>query len=160
MNPKLQTLRELRAQTPVLRASGARLVLTNGCFDLLHVGHVRFLQAARRLGEFLVVAVNSDASVQALKGPERPLVPDVERAEVLAALASVDAVLIFESATAEAVVAALRPDVYVKGDDYTEAQLPEAQTVRTYGGQIAILPTLPGRSTTALVDRIRSIGDH
>jgi rfaE bifunctional protein nucleotidyltransferase chain/domain len=147
------TLPALAARVAALRARGGRLVLTNGCFDLLHVGHVRYLQAARRLGDLLAVGVNSDASVRALKGPARPLVPAAERAEVLAALACVDAVVVFDALTAEPLAAALQPEVYVKGQDYTEATLPEARVVRQYGGTVALLPTVPGASTTALVER-------
>jgi D-glycero-beta-D-manno-heptose 1-phosphate adenylyltransferase len=143
----------LLQRTAALRARRERLVLTNGCFDLLHVGHVRYLQAARRLGDFLVVGVNSDASVRQLKGPTRPVVPAVERAEVVAALGCVDAVVIFDSATAEPLVAALRPEVYVKGADYSEVTLPEARLVRAYGGTVTLLPTVPGASTTALLER-------
>jgi rfaE bifunctional protein nucleotidyltransferase chain/domain len=150
---KCYTLPALQARVAALRAGGGRLVLTNGCFDLLHVGHVRYLQAARRLGDFLAVGVNADASVRALKGPTRPLVPAAERAEVLAALGCVDAVVIFDAPTAEPLVAALQPEVYVKGQDYTEATLPEAAVVRAYGGAVVLLPTVPGASTTALVAR-------
>ena len=143
----------LLERAAALRARGQRLVLTNGCFDLLHVGHVRYLQAARGLGDYLVVGVNSDASVRRLKGPTRPLVPAAARAEIIAALGCVDAVVIFDTPTAEPLVAALRPEVYVKGDDYSEATLPEARLVRAYGGTIALLPTVPGASTTALIER-------
>lgn len=129
-------------------------MLTNGCFDLLHVGHVRYLAAARALGDLLIVGVNSDASVRALKGPARPLVPADERAEIIAALAAVDLVVVFDEPTAESLVAQLRPDIYVKGDDYSEATLPEARVVRGYGGEIALLPIQPGHSTSALIARV------
>jgi rfaE bifunctional protein nucleotidyltransferase chain/domain len=159
---KRYALPELVERVAALRARGGRLVLTNGCFDLLHVGHVRYLQAARRLGDFLAVGVNADGSVRALKGPTRPLVPAAERAEVLAALACVDAVVIFDAPTAEPLVAALRPEVYVKGQDYTEATLPEARLVRAYGGTVTLLPTVPGASTTALLGRAagRLVAEH
>jgi D-glycero-beta-D-manno-heptose 1-phosphate adenylyltransferase len=147
------TLAAVLEATAALRARGGRLVLTNGCFDLLHVGHVRYLQAARRLGDYLVVGVNSDASVRQLKGPTRPVVPAAERAEVVAALGCVDAVVVFDAVTAEPLVTALRPAVYIKGADYTEATLPEARLVRAYGGTVALLPTVPGASTTALLER-------
>ena len=150
---KRYALPALLARAATLRAGGGRLVLTNGCFDLLHVGHVRYLQAARRLGDFLVVGVNSDASVRRLKGSGRPLVPADERAEVVAALGCVDAVVVFDSPTAAPLVAALRPEIYVKGADYTEATLPEARVVRAYGGTVTLLPTVPGASTTALLER-------
>jgi rfaE bifunctional protein nucleotidyltransferase chain/domain len=155
VHEKRFALSALAARVAALRAAGGRLVVTNGCFDLLHVGHVRYLQAARRLGDFLAVGVNSDASVRALKGPERPLVPEHERAEVLAALACVDAVVIFAEPTAERLVARLRPEIYVKGDDYAEAELPEARVVAAWGGEVRLLPTVPGASTSALVQRIR-----
>jgi rfaE bifunctional protein nucleotidyltransferase chain/domain len=155
MDGKSDTLPALRERIAALRAGGGHLVLTNGCFDLLHVGHVRYLQAARALGDLLVVGLNSDASVRAIKGPDRPLVPQHERAEVLAALACVDGVVVFDEPTAETLVAALRPDIYVKGSDYSEATLPEARIVRAYGGVVQLVPVIPGVSTTALVERIR-----
>jgi D-glycero-beta-D-manno-heptose 1-phosphate adenylyltransferase len=152
---------------PLLRerqAAGAVVVFTNGCFDLLHLGHVRYLQEARALGDLLVVGVNSDASTRLLKGEGRPLVPQDERAEVLAALACVDYVTIFEEVTAVALVETLRPDVYVKGGDYAAAahqhtainyaKLPEAAPVLAYGGQVRLIPYLPGHSTSALIERI------
>ena len=153
------------------RETGQRIVLTNGHFDLLHVGHVRLLQAARSLGDILVVGVNGDASVRRRKGPARPLVPGAERAEVLAALAAVDFVCLFEADTAEALARAVRPDVYVKGADYArpgapdeageasavdESRLPEAAVVRAGGGRVVLLPLTPDRSTTALEARIRA----
>ncbi len=158
MDGKRYTLPALRERVAALRSSGGRLVLTNGCFDLLHVGHVRYLQAARALGDFLAVGLNSDASVRTLKGAGRPLVPQDERAEVLAALACVDAVVVFDEPTAETLVAALRPEVYVKGSDYSVATLPEAGVVEGYGGTVRLVPVLPGVSTTALVARIRGDG--
>ncbi|MEB3195751.1 MAG: D-glycero-beta-D-manno-heptose 1-phosphate adenylyltransferase [Candidatus Sericytochromatia bacterium] len=133
-----------------------KTVFTNGCFDLLHVGHVRYLQAARALGDRLVVGLNSDASVQALKGPSRPIVSEEERAELLAALACVDYVTVFADATAAPLLEVLRPHIYAKGGDYTPDSLPEAPTVRAYGGEIAIVPFVPGRSTTDLVARIQA----
>ena len=140
-----------------LRAEGRRIVFTNGCFDVLHVGHLRYLRAARRLGDVLIVGVNTDASVANLKGPGRPLVPDRERAELLAALRCVDYVTLFTEATPEGAIEALRPDVHVKGGDYTVDQLPEAEIVRRFGGQVVILPLTEGRSTTRLVERIRKL---
>ncbi len=150
----LGALLELRARW---RAEGRTVVWTNGCFDLLHVGHVRGLQEARGLGDVLVVGVNSDASVRKLKGPGRPVVPEAERAEVLAALACVDHVLIFGEDTPTEVLARLRPDVHCKGADYAPPStrpIPEAETVRAYGGRIAFLTFTPGVSTTDLVRRI------
>jgi rfaE bifunctional protein nucleotidyltransferase chain/domain len=158
METKRYGLPALQERVAALRAGGGRLVVTNGCFDLLHVGHVRYLQAARALGDFLAVGLNSDASTRRLKGSERPLVPEAERAEILAALACVDAVVLFDEPTAEALVAALQPEFYVKGDDYSQATLPEARVVQAYGGRVHLLPTVAGRSTTDLVARIRGRG--
>lgn len=133
--------------------AGVHIVLTNGVFDLLHVGHLRYLRAARALGDLLVVGVNRDASVRRLK-PGRPLVPEDERAELVAALEPVDAVVLFGERTADALLRVVRPSVYVKGGDYEEQTLPEAATARAVGARLAFLPLVVGRSTTALVDRL------
>jgi rfaE bifunctional protein nucleotidyltransferase chain/domain len=133
----------------------ARIALTNGCFDLLHIGHIRSLEHAASLADVLVVGLNSDDSVRALKGPGRPLVSADERAELIAALDCVDLVTVFSQATAEKLVEAVRPDVYVKGGDYVKSSLPEAAIVRSYGGQIALAPLVPGLSTTSILDRLR-----
>jgi D-beta-D-heptose 7-phosphate kinase/D-beta-D-heptose 1-phosphate adenosyltransferase len=150
----LDTLLDRRARW---RAEGKAVVWTNGCYDLLHVGHVRGLQEARGLGDVLVVGVNSDASVRRLKGPRRPIVPQDERAEVLAALGCVDHVLIFGEDTPVEVLARMRPDVHCKGADYappSSRPIPEAEVVRAYGGRIAFLSFSPGVSTTDIVQRI------
>ena len=141
-----------------LRAAGKRTVFTNGCFDVLHVGHLRYLQQARTQGDALIVGVNGDAGVRALKGPMRPIVPEEERLELVAGLECVDFVTLFDEPTPEAVIAALRPDIHVKGGDYTEEQLPEAAAVRSYGGEVRIMPLVPGRSTTDLIARIQGDG--
>lgn len=156
MITSLAELVDLRA---IWRAAGQRLVLTNGVFDLLHAGHVGYLTQARALGDLLVVALNSDSSVRAIKGPLRPLTPEAERAALLAALRCVDYVSVFAEPTAEAVVAALRPEIYVKGGDYAideggppdPERLPEARVVRAYGGEVRLLPYAPGRSTSELI---------
>ncbi|MFC3984855.1 D-glycero-beta-D-manno-heptose 1-phosphate adenylyltransferase [Streptosporangium jomthongense] len=140
----------------LVRASGGRLVATGGCFDLLHAGHVSLLRRARALGDALVVCVNSDASVRRLKGPGRPVIAQQDRVEVLRALECVDAVVVFDEDTPSAVVERLRPEVWVKGGDYTEADLPEADTVRRCGGDVVILPTVPGYSTTGLITALRT----
>ena len=148
----------LLAERDAYRAAGKVVVWTNGCFDLLHVGHVRNLKACRDLGDLLVVGVNSDASVRRLKGPGRPIVPAAERAEVLAALACVDHVVIFDEATPEASLERLRPDIHCKGTDYAPPggkPIPEAKLVEAYGGRIAFLPLLPGHSTTDLEAKLR-----
>jgi D-beta-D-heptose 7-phosphate kinase/D-beta-D-heptose 1-phosphate adenosyltransferase len=136
-----------------VRAAGGRVVATGGCFDLLHVGHIACLQAARRAGDTLIVLLNSDASVGRLKGPERPIVPEHERAEVLAALACVDGVVVFGEDDPVLALDRLRPDVWVKGGDYGGAPMPEADLVRGWGGRVLLLPYLSGRSTTALLER-------
>jgi rfaE bifunctional protein nucleotidyltransferase chain/domain len=133
---------------------GRRVVFTNGVFDILHVGHVRYLEEARALGDLLLVAVNADCSVRTFKGDLRPIVPQEERGEVLAALRCVDLVTFFETRTPEPLLAQLRPSVYVKGGDYREADLPEAGLVKSYGGEVRILSLVPGRSTTNIIGRI------
>lgn len=138
------------------RAEGVTVALTNGCFDLLHVGHVRYLTIARRFGR-LIVGVNSDASVRRLKGPARPILPEAERAEVVSALRCVDAVVIFDEATAGALLAELQPDVYVKGADYGPGgkDLPEAELAARIGTRVELVSLVPGRSTTSIVEAIR-----
>ena len=139
-----------------MRASGKRLVVTNGCFDLLHLGHVTYLETARRQGDALLVGVNGDTAVRQLKGPDRPVTPEDDRAAVLAALESVDGVCIFAESTAPRFLAAAQPDIYVKGGDYTLGTLnqEERRTVEQAGGKIVIIPFVPGRSTTALLKKI------
>jgi len=139
-----------------LRRRGGTLVATGGCFDLLHTGHVRLLRQARQLGDALVVLLNSDASVRALKGRGRPVMADEDRARVLAALACVDAVVIFDEHSPERALAQLRPDIWVKGGDYTEADLPEADVVRSHGGEVVLLPTVAGYSSSNLIAAARS----
>lgn len=143
----------LDAWRGALRSSGRRLVVTNGCFDLLHAGHVAYLEAARSLGDALLVGLNGDASVRALKGAGRPLNAEADRARVLAALACVDAVCVFPEVRAERFLGAAAPDVYVKGGDYTLETLDpnERAAVEAAGARIAFIPLLAGRSTTALV---------
>lgn len=149
------TVEEAAALAERLRAEGKRIVLANGCFDLLHVGHVRYLRAARRLGDVLFVALNSDAAVTRLKGPGRPLMPAEERVEILAALSDVDHVVVFDDDTADALVARLRPHVHAKGTDYTADSVPEGATVRSVGGQIAIAGDPKSHSTRDLIALIR-----
>ena len=137
-----------------LRAAGRRIVLANGCFDLLHVGHVRYLAAARALGDVLFVGINDDAAVTRLKGPGRPLMPAGERAELLAALRWVDHVVVFSEDTADRLVALVRPDVQAKGTDYTAASVPEAATARAVGAEIAIVGDDKAHATRDLIGRI------
>lgn len=154
---RILSLDGLRQERARLRDRGLTLVLTNGHFDVLHAGHVRYLQQARALGDTLAVAVNSDASTAARKGKQRPIVPEAERAELVAALACVDYVVIFDALTAEGIVQALEPDIYAKGGDYAGPDappLPEAPIVEAAGGRVMLLPLVPGHSTTDLVERI------
>ena len=146
---------ELAARAASWRMSGKRIVFTNGCFDLLHSGHLALLEHAARLGDVLVLAINSDASVRRLKGPERPLVPQTERAALLAALSFVDAVAIFDEDTPLQTLEAVRPHVLVKGADYRPDQIVGRELVEGYGGRVAVVPLIPDKSTSALVERIR-----
>jgi len=160
---KYFTRDELATEMQRRHQQGERSVFTNGCFDLLHLGHVRYLQEARRRGDFLVLGLNSDASTQRLKGPGRPYVPELERAEILAALSCIDYVTIFDEPTASALIGLLHPAIYIKGGDYASSpdgtfdpsRLPEAQVVQEYGGSVQLISYLPGHSTTALIAKIR-----
>jgi rfaE bifunctional protein nucleotidyltransferase chain/domain len=135
-----------------VRASGGTVVATGGCFDLLHAGHVSTLVAARSLGDCLIVCLNSDASVRRLKGPGRPVVAQADRAAVLAALACVDGVAVFDEQTPEAILRTLRPHLWVKGGDYAGVRLPEADVLAEWGGRAYLLPYLDGHSTTRLIE--------
>jgi rfaE bifunctional protein nucleotidyltransferase chain/domain len=154
---QIMTLREAAPARDDLQAQGQTLVLTNGHFDLLHIGHLDYLEKARALGDVLWVAVNDDASTTRLKGAGRPLVPAVERARLLAALAPVSGVLIFAGDTADEVLRTLQPDIYVKGGDYAHKILPERPTVEAYGGRVALIDYLPDHSTTNLIARVRAL---
>ena len=150
----LVDLEEAARRAAAWRRQGKRVVLANGCFDLLHVGHVRYLQSARKLGDALVVAVNGDASVRRLKGPGRPLIAAAERAELVGAIAGVDAVILFDEDGADAVIARLRPDVHAKGTDYTEATVPERESVLAAGGRVAIAGDPKAHATRDLIATI------
>ena len=149
------TPQEAGSLAACLRADGKRVVLANGCFDLLHVGHVRYLDAARALGDVLFVGLNSDAAVARLKGPGRPLMPAAERAEILAGLRAVDHVVVFDEDTADRLVSLVRPAVHAKGTDYTDASVPEAASVRAAGGRVAIVGDPKDHATRDLIARIR-----
>jgi rfaE bifunctional protein nucleotidyltransferase chain/domain len=153
---KLLPLESLEPVVTALKASGKTVVFANGCFDLLHVGHIRYLQGARQLGDALVVGLNSDASVRQLKGPQRPLMPEDERAEILTALACVDYVVIFQERTVERLLKVLKPDIQCKGTDYTEETVPEREVVRSYGGRVAIAGDAKDHSTRDLIQDILS----
>ncbi len=153
---KIISWEQLPAWRAALRAQGRKLVVTNGCFDLLHRGHVTYLEAARSQGDVLLVGVNDDASVRLIKGPHRPVNAEADRAAVLAALQSVDAVCVFTERNALRFLATVEPDVYVKGGDYTLETInqEERRLVEQLGGKIVVLPGVPGKSTTAVLDKI------
>ena len=153
---KILSLDSLPAWRAAMRARGKKLVVTNGCFDILHVGHVTYLQEARQQGDALLVGLNGDASVRQLKGPGRPLNSELDRATILAALQAVDAVCVFPDLRATPFLAAAQPDVYVKGGDFTVDQLPqeERDAVEKVGGKILTIGHVPGKSTTALLGKI------
>jgi rfaE bifunctional protein nucleotidyltransferase chain/domain len=140
-----------------VRRAGGTVVATGGCFDLLHAGHVRMLEQARALGDCLIVCLNSDASVARLKGPDRPLVSERDRAAVLGALSCVDAVVVFDEDEPTAVLRRLRPDIWAKGGDYAVAELPETRALADWGGQAVIVPYVAGRSTTRII--AKAVGD-
>jgi D-glycero-beta-D-manno-heptose 1-phosphate adenylyltransferase len=146
----------LIARVAIARKHGARIVLANGCFDILHVGHVRYLEEARTLGDVLVVGINSDEQARILKGEGRPFVPERERAETVAALRAVDFVTIFPEPTVEALLRAIRPDIHAKGTDYTEETVPERDVVRSYGGRVMIVGDPKDHSSTEMVRRVDS----
>ncbi|MCC6974118.1 MAG: adenylyltransferase/cytidyltransferase family protein [Anaerolineae bacterium] len=151
------TLNEALQTRQHLRAAGLTLVFTNGHFDLLHVGHLDYLEKARALGGALFVGVNGDSATQSLKGTGRPIVPALERARLIAALRPVDSVIIFEADTAHTLIKTLRPEIYVKGGDYHQKVLPERALVEGYGGQVVLIDLLPNHSTSDLIARIRAL---
>ena len=157
MMGKVKTAGEMAHLIAAARKEGRTVAMANGIFDLLHVGHVRYLQAAAAEADVLVVAVNSDASARGLKGEGRPIVPEQERAEVLAALACVDHVVIFGEATCDRLLELLKPDVHCKGTDYTKESVPEAKTVRSFGGRIAIVGDPKQHATRDLIAAIRDV---
>jgi D-beta-D-heptose 7-phosphate kinase/D-beta-D-heptose 1-phosphate adenosyltransferase len=154
MNAKIVSTEELRRERERLRAVGERLVFTNGCFDVLHVGHVRYLTAARALGDRLVVAINSDRTVRELKGNGRPVMREAERAEMLAALRAVDYVTVFDQVSPRALIAEVLPDVLVKGGDYALEEIHGREEVEAAGGRVVSLPFVEGASTTNIIERM------
>ena len=154
LNQKIYHRNELALHLQQAKAAGNVVVTTNGCFDVLHLGHLRYLQAARQLGDLLVVAVNSDSSVRELKGENRPLVPEDERAEMLAGLECVDYVVIFPESTPIELLAELKPSIHVKGGDYKLEQLVEREVVEENGGKVIVGLNVPGKSTTNLIEVI------
>jgi rfaE bifunctional protein nucleotidyltransferase chain/domain len=146
---------DLIARVQTARQNGAKIVLANGCFDVLHVGHIRYLQGAKAQGDLLVVGINSDRQVTVLKGPGRPIMADTERAEMVASIAAVDLVTVFDEPTVENLLLALRPDIHAKGTDYTEETVPERDVVRSYGGRVAIVGDPKNHSTSEILDGMR-----
>jgi D-beta-D-heptose 7-phosphate kinase/D-beta-D-heptose 1-phosphate adenosyltransferase len=155
LNPAILTLEEAILRFGREKRNGRRVVFTNGCFDLLHPGHIRSLEQARALGDLLIVGMNSDASVRQLKGEGRPVISERERAEILAALESVDAVVIFDDLTPRELIAGLLPDVLVKGGDWPGDQIVGREEVEAAGGRVLSIPVVPGYSTTAILQKIR-----
>jgi rfaE bifunctional protein nucleotidyltransferase chain/domain len=160
MKRKILTLEDLLSERLRLRAIGSRVVFTNGVFDLLHVGHVRYLEQAGALGDVLVVALNSDRTVRQLKGQDRPIVNEADRAEVLAALKSVDYVIIFDDVSPRSLIAKVLPDVLVKGGDYGLEEIHGREEVEAAGGQVIALPFVDGASTTSIVERMKQAANQ
>jgi D-beta-D-heptose 7-phosphate kinase/D-beta-D-heptose 1-phosphate adenosyltransferase len=156
MSGKIVSIAELRVEREQLRARARRLVFTNGCFDILHVGHVRYLQSARSLGDALVVAINSDRSVRELKGASRPIMNEHERAEMLAALAAVDYVTVFDDISPRSLIAEVLPDILVKGGDYKLDEIHGRREVEAAGGRVVSLPFVEGASTSSIIERIKA----
>ena len=159
MNSRVLSLEQAIVRFGPAKRNGRRVVFTNGCFDLLHPGHSQILERARSLGDALVVGLNSDSSVRELKGSGRPVLPEGERAEILAALECVDAVVIFDELTPRKVIAALLPDVLVKGGDWPGNQIVGREEVEAAGGRVVSIPVVPGYSTTAILEKIRKGAD-
>jgi rfaE bifunctional protein nucleotidyltransferase chain/domain len=157
MNAKILSIDELRAERARLRAQGSRLVFTNGCFDILHVGHVRYLSSARRLGDVLLVAINSDRTVRELKGESRPVMNEAERAEMLSALRAVDYVTVFDDVSPRALIAEVLPDVLVKGGDYALDEIHGREEVEAAGGRVLSLPFVEGASTSGIIERLKRL---
>ncbi len=154
---KVLSRAELKGVVEQLRAEGKRIAFTNGCFDILHVGHCQYLREARKQGDLLILALNSDASVRAIKGPKRPLVPEQERAEIVASLEAVDYVTIFNESTPLDLIELLRPDVLVKGADWKKEDVVGGDAVRSWGGKVVLIPMTEGASTTNIVERILQV---
>lgn len=154
-NSRVLSRKDLTARVEAAREAGLKVVLANGCFDVLHVGHTRYLSGARQLGDLLVVGVNSDDQVRIQKGPGRPVLPATDRAELVAALESVDYVTVFDEPTVEQLLLTLKPDIHAKGTDYTEETVPEREVVRSYGGRVAIVGDRKDHSTTSMLTRLR-----
>ena len=156
---KITAFSKVKALVSILRAKGKRIVFTNGCFDILHAGHVKYLEKARFLGDVLILGLNSDSSVRKIKGPSRPIVPQKDRAAVVASLGFVDHVVIFGDTTPLKLIKAIRPHVLVKGADWKTGKIVGSDLVRSYGGRVVAIPLVKGRSTTGLIRRISNTAD-
>jgi rfaE bifunctional protein nucleotidyltransferase chain/domain len=154
---KIYPKNELKAEVDRLKRKGNKVIFTNGCFDILHAGHTRYLREAKKLGDVLILALNSDKSVRAIKGEKRPIVPEAERAEVVASLASVDYVTVFDELTPLELIEFLQPDVIVKGGDWAEKDIVGAEAVRKWGGRVAIMPEIEGASTTNVIEKVLQV---
>ncbi|MBI3583294.1 MAG: D-glycero-beta-D-manno-heptose 1-phosphate adenylyltransferase [Nitrospinae bacterium] len=153
---KIKNLDELKTIIEKERKKGGEIVFANGCFDILHVGHIRYLEEAKELGDLLIVAINSDSSAKKLKGDGRPVTPENERAEIIAAIEYVDYVTLFNEPNVSNLLLTLKPDIHAKGTDYTEDSIPEADTVRAYGGRVAITGDKKERSSTEIIKKVSS----
>jgi D-glycero-beta-D-manno-heptose 1-phosphate adenylyltransferase len=151
---KSLSLKEAINKRQQLEKENKKVIFTNGCFDIIHAGHVTYLQQAKDLGDYLILGINSDSSVQKLKGPNRPIVPQNERITVLSALSMIDMIIIFDESTPIALIKNIQPDVHVKGGDYIKEDLPEYPVIKSYGGEVYILPFVPGASTTNIIEKI------
>jgi len=160
MTAEIMELEELKNEIKEQKDAGELIVFTNGCFDILHVGHIRYFKKAASLGDKLVLAVNSDSSVKKLKGGSRPFVPEAERLEMLAALEMIDYLILFSEIDARALLEEIKPQLYVKGGDYRIKDLPEAETVYNYGGKIILISEVKGKSTTNIIKKIRQSKDE
>jgi len=160
MTAKIMELKALKKEIEAKKEAGELIVFSNGCFDILHVGHIRYLKKAASLGDKLVLAVNSDRSVKELKGKGRPFVPEAERLELLAALEMIDYLILFSEIDAKDLLEKIKPQIYVKGGDYRIEDLPEAETVYNYGGKIVLITEIKGKSTTNIIKKIRQSKDE
>jgi len=154
---KVLSREALRKELDRLREEGKRIAFTNGCFDILHVGHVRYLREAKKTADILVLALNSDSSVRAIKGEKRPLIPQGERAEILAGLASIDYITIFDESTPLELIKYLKPDILIKGGDWTEESIVGRCEVRSWGGRVVVVPEVEGASTTNIVEKVLKV---
>lgn len=157
---KILSQGELKKEIEKLKGAGKRIVFTNGCFDILHTGHTRYLREARKLGDVLVLGLNSDASIRSIKGEKRPIVPEAERADVMASLESVDYLTIFNEPTPLELIELLKPDVLVKGGDWAEKDIVGGDAVRKWGGTVAVIPEIKGASTTNIIEKILQVYGH